>query len=527
MAVKNPLNKDSATDSLHEMLYEKHLRGAYVRAGSSAAMWLLAFFSYLTDMLNLVQFVGISTAVIYLIVINPPALWIFKRIKKKPAYKFFSFLINQFEIMGYTTVIYFVGGIRAGFLTLLYAAMIVYVGVAAPKTVQFKITALCALNYSAMVALEHFSVIPHQFVGAEFEYPAANKVGVVLVVTVLLMVVAFISGFVAKKLRKVRIDLQKKNAELKDKTKELLQTQAQLIQSGKLASVGELVAGMCHELNQPLMVVRSSAQVALMRKARHTMNAAKVTGLFEIIERNTKRMMKIIDHMRTFSGQSRMSFEALDINTVIKNALLMIGEQLRVHDIELVEDFDPNLPMVRGDANQLEQVFLNLITNARDAVAVKAEMDDPKSDSVAGRSRRIRAQNRFTQRITIITRVASAIPIQSPSGQDAAATVSDPPESSGYIEVLFQDNGIGIQADITDKIFDPFFTTKEVGKGTGLGLSISYGIIKDHEGKIEMGATGPAGTTIRIYLPVAEAVPENRRQKLAKTTPLSPHIEQN
>jgi len=128
-----------------------------------------------------------------------------------------------------------------------------------------------------------------------------------------------------------------------------------------------------------------------------------------------------------------------------------------------------HLPKVMGNANQLEQVFLNLVTNARDAVEEKMR-NDPDSD--------------FQGTIEVITR-----------GRGTPGR---------FIEMLITDKGGGISDEHVDRIFDPFFTTKDVGMGTGLGLSISYGIIKDHGGEIEMAETGPAGTTFRIRLPISK-----------------------
>ena len=145
------------------------------------------------------------------------------------------------------------------------------------------------------------------------------------------------------------------------------------------------------------------------------------------------------------------------------------------------------MPNIKGDTNQLEQVFLNLITNARDAIMEKYENEKP--------------MNGDTESIEIITR---------PSATD-----------DSLIEILFKDSGNGIKEKDQTNIFDPFYTTKEVGKGTGLGLSISYGIINDHKGQIEVAETGPEGTMFKVTLPIADlnsdsdAVEEEKVKKTA------------
>ncbi len=256
---------------------------------------------------------------------------------------------------------------------------------------------------------------------------------------------------------------------LKEAYQELKHTQSQLVQSGKLASIGELAAGVAHELNQPLMVIRGNAQLVKRFITKGQYEIDELLKQMEPIERNTKRMMNIINHLRTFSRQSKSEYYALDVNQVIDESFLMVGEQLRLRSIEIKKSLDPDLPKIKGDTNQLEQVFLNLITNARDAISEKNEARKP--------------EDRTSESIEIITRRSET--------------------DANWVEVLFKDSGKGISESAKNSIFDPFFTTKEVGKGTGLGLSISYGIISDHSGQIEVADTGPDGTTIRVTFPVA------------------------
>jgi PAS domain S-box-containing protein len=250
---------------------------------------------------------------------------------------------------------------------------------------------------------------------------------------------------------------------------DLKNLQTQLVQSGKLASIGELAAGVAHELNQPLMVIRGTAQLIERAARKGGLTPEALPTQLEPIDRNTKRMTRIINHLRNFSRQSEMEFTPVEINHVIEECFLLIGEQLKLRDIVVERDLAPDLPKIRGDANQLEQVIVNLLGNSRDAVTEARE-----KAAAEGREAR-------PGRIVIITRLVK-----------------------NTVEVLIRDTGGGIPADKISRIFDPFFTTKAAGRGTGLGLSISYGIIKDHEGEIEVAATGPEGTTMRLLLPAME-----------------------
>ena len=283
---------------------------------------------------------------------------------------------------------------------------------------------------------------------------------------------------------------QRKQAEfsLKEAYEELKKTQVQLIQSGKLASIGELAAGVAHELNQPLMVIRGNAQLVQRSIQKGKGNVDDLAKLLEPVNRNTKRMMNIINHLRTFSRQTQTEYRGIDVNKIIEDSFLMLGEQLRLRNVEISKELGVGLPKIKGDANQLEQVILNLIANARDAVETRDEGRQTKDDSVQGR-------DEYIKLIEIITKKG-----EFPNQQ----TTIDAPQSENFVEILVKDNGGGIPVDKVNKIFDPFFTTKEVGKGTGLGLSISYGIIKDHKGEIKIEETGAKGTTFRIRLPIAD-----------------------
>ncbi len=259
--------------------------------------------------------------------------------------------------------------------------------------------------------------------------------------------------------------------ELNEAYAELQSAQAQLIQTGRLASIGELAAGVAHELNQPLMVIRSTAQI--LARYLDRLSPAQLVEHITAVERNTGRMMHIINHLRTFSRQTPAQFEKVDVNKVIRDAFLMIGEQLRLRNITADTRLDAALPPCHGNPNQLEQVVLNLIANARDAIADAAET-------------RAKGRNAYRGVLDIVTRSS--------------------PENAATIEILFTDNGAGIPEEHLPKIFDPFFTTKEVGKGTGLGLSISYGIIHEHKGVIAIEETSEAGTTIKITLNTYAAI---------------------
>ncbi|MCP4578087.1 MAG: hypothetical protein GY846_17575 [Deltaproteobacteria bacterium] len=245
---------------------------------------------------------------------------------------------------------------------------------------------------------------------------------------------------------------------------ELKEMQSQLIQSAKLASIGELASGVAHELNQPLMVIRANVQLVMRTVKEGLAVSEDQLQYLTLAESNTKRMMNTINHLRTFSRDAKEKFVPVDINKIIEECLLMVGEQLRLHNIDFELKLMEDLPGISGNAIQVEQVFLNLITNARDAI-----------ESLGTEQER-------TGAINVVTGLFEG--------------------ESKWVEILVKDTGKGISEKNLDSLFEPFFTTKEVGRGTGLGLSISYGIIKDHQGTIDVAETGVGGTTFRVRLPV-------------------------
>ena len=299
--------------------------------------------------------------------------------------------------------------------------------------------------------------------------------------------------------------IREKGETLKQAYEELKSTQAQLIQSGKLASIGELASGVAHELNQPLMAIRGTAQLLIRNLRKNNFSMDELVVKLEPIERNTKRMMNIINHLRIFSRQPLPNFVPLDVNRVIEDSFLIIGEQLRILNIEVEKNLESGLKKIRGEANQLEQVFLNLITNARDAIVSNStkEMGNSEFDGKLEIVTRV-AGNGYQISEDSITNSGLRIPDlekDQATSHEQRATNNDQ-LSTRHIEILIKDTGCGIPEGHLKKIFDPFFTTKEVGKGTGLGLSISYGIIKEHNGEINVAETGPEGTTFSIKLPI-------------------------
>src|SRR5438034_182409 len=254
-------------------------------------------------------------------------------------------------------------------------------------------------------------------------------------------------------------DLKETTEEVQQREQELREKQEQLVQAGKLATLGELTTGVAHELNNPLnntgLFVGNAIDLIELGAADKGQIVRELRQALQQVSKATQ----IISHLRTFGRAAPVSREPISLRPVIERALSLVQEQLRLHEIEVTLDLGPQEPVVVGNPIQLEQVFINLLTNARDAV-----VDSPRK----------------------------AIRISASVGSTA-------------VEIAFVDTGHGIPSGLERRIFDPFFTTKEVGKGTGLGLSITYGIIKEHGGTISVVSPPGEGATFVIHLPLAPA----------------------
>ncbi len=212
----------------YSRLYRKHFQGALVRSGASLIMWLFAWAAYAIDVIGVGHFIGVSLAVLYLIAINPPTLWVLKRIARPHQLANFSTLINLLEIGGYTAVIYALGGIEATYLTPIYAALIAYVGAMTERWRTFLIAGTCATAYTAMVLMEGSGAIPWHRVNPHFTVTWAARVVYLCVVVTLLFVIAYIASYTAALRKKALDQLRDKNKELELQTERLLRAEQEL-----------------------------------------------------------------------------------------------------------------------------------------------------------------------------------------------------------------------------------------------------------------------------------------------------------
>ncbi len=258
-----------------------------------------------------------------------------------------------------------------------------------------------------------------------------------------------------------------------------LEAEQQLNQAGKMATLGEMATGVAHELNQPLTVIKTAGSFFLRKiRKKETVADDVFLKMSQKIDTNVDRADKIINHMRQFARKSDITVEPVQVNAVLENASEMFSQQLKVRGIDVIADLEDDLPLVLADPGRLEQVFVNLLINARHAIEERDKQDEHRTSNIEHRT----------------SNSGSEL-----SGRKTIRLVSFADKEEVIIQVC--DTGIGIPEPIRNKIFEPFFTTKEVGKGTGLGLSISYGIIKEFRGDIRVEPNNDKGACFVIYLP--------------------------
>jgi len=249
-------------------------------------------------------------------------------------------------------------------------------------------------------------------------------------------------------------NIRQSRSQLETTVETLKTTQAQLVQSEKLSAIGKFVAGVAHELNNPLAAVVGFSEVL-----KNATADAKSRQQADAILKAALRCKRIVQSLLSFARREQSERKLASLNTLIEMVLEIVGYSLRTGNIEVVTQLEPNLPLVLVDTSQIQQVLLNIINNAQEAIQAGGQ---------AGR-------------IHIVTETRAP-----------------------NIRISIQDNGPGIPREHLPRLFDPFFTTKEVGKGTGLGLSLCYGYIKEHGGTITPFSQLGKGATFLIELPIAD-----------------------
>lgn len=255
------------------------------------------------------------------------------------------------------------------------------------------------------------------------------------------------------KLKTAHQEIENRAYALEQKVEELKKTQQQLIRSAKLASLGKLAAGVAHEINNPLAIILNYCYLLMRRLGQQEAYGKNLKMMISEVTRCSRIVKSLLD----FAREAPPEMRRVDLNSLIEHSLVLMKDQSAFFNIKVKKDFDRCCPHINVDADQLEQVFMNIILNAAEAM---------------------------------------------PDGGSLTITTL---RKDDYVEINFADTGCGIRHKDISKIFDPFYSTKEVGKGIGLGLSVSYGILERNNGSIEVDSKMGKGTTFTLKFPAEDS----------------------
>lgn len=259
-----------------------------------------------------------------------------------------------------------------------------------------------------------------------------------------------------------------------------LEAEQQMIQTSKLATLGEMSTGVAHELNQPLSVIKTVSSFFVKKIDKNEeLDKNTLHTMLKKVDSNVDRASRIINHMRQFARKSDLSLGKIQINDVLDKAFDIFSQQLKVRGIQVVREISEGLPPIKADTLRLEQVFINLLINARDAIEASWEK---KMHLASGNGEEVPEKKIYLRTY----------------------------QKKDKVVVEIEDTGEGIAQEVLEKVFEPFFTTKQVGKGTGLGLSISYGIVKDCDGEIRVSSPPGKGACFILEFPVPKEDIEGR-----------------
>ena len=469
-----PPDGDAFTPEKRNKAYRRYRTGAWVRSGASLFLWLIATLAYFTNFIDAAAYAGISCSVLYLILINPPTLWVMGRLKQRTLVGLASLTINALEVLGYTAIIYFNGGLNRSYLTLIYPVLITYVGMTAPRFWPYMVTAFCSLAFTGMVVLEYFDVIPKTQIYLAAPLPLARQLFEAGIISGFLFFSAFFSSYTSQLIKGSRAQLQKQNVslqeshlELEKAARDLQRKNLELKAATEKAQASdrmksEFLANMSHELRTPLNHIMGFSEM-LYNKYFGELNPTQEEHLGDILTSSGHLLSlinDILDLSKIEAGKMELECSEVPLQGLLENSLTMVEETARKHRIQLTSNFVNIPPALYADERKVKQILYNLLSNA-----VKFT---PDGGSVHLEVRGLAAKE---------------------------------------IEIRVSDNGIGLSSSDLERIFQPFEqgdnSSSRRYQGTGLGLSLARRLVELHGGRIwaESAGTG-LGSSFYITIPL-------------------------
>ena len=468
-----------------KLLLRRHVKGAYIRSGASAAMWFMALSGYYAHILKRENLLGISISVVFLVLMNFPTLWILRRIRRKSLYEAFSILINALDVAAFTGIIYSVGGIHDMVLCLTLAALIAYLGVLAPPRVPFIIASFSALCLSSMVFLEYNGIIPSLYPHPIEPISLGTQVLRLFCAVGLLFVVTFIASYAGsvmrrqqEKLRGQNLDLENSRRMLGEATEAMREKNVELrvaLEGARSSdrAKSEFLANMSHELRTPLNHIMGFTGLILERHCGD-LNRTQEEYLRNVLESSGHLLSlinDILDLSKVEAGKLELEIKELRIRDLLESSLGMVRELAQKQGTSVKAELDGVPDIILADERRLRQVLYNLLSNALKFT--------PKSGEI----------------------------LLSATFESGLSNADREVGAPGWLQISVSDTGIGLKKEDLERIFKPFEQGENSAsrryQGTGLGLSLTRRLVELHGGRIWAESEGEGkGSCFRVVLPI-------------------------
>ncbi len=461
-------------------LYQRYVQAAVVRSAASFIMWLTALMVYFYGIIQTNNLISASVAVLYLILVNPPTLWVLKRIKNQNLAQYFAYFISLLEIIGFTAIIHSFGGIEATFLIPIYAAAIAYVGSMEPRKTPFIIAGLSSICFCLLIIFEHLGILQTLKVNPDYYMPWSYQVAIMFVEVPLLFTVAFISSYTVQLLKNNREKLHRQNEEL----------QVALIkasESDRLKS--EFLANISHELRTPLHAIIGFSDL-LNNHYLGELNEKQKDSVKDI-NTSGKHLLSIINDLldlgKMEAGKMDLDISETNLKMLLENSLNIFGKLAQENGTNLLSDIDDCPERIPADERMIRQILYNLLSNA-----IKFT---PEGGSI-----KLSAHHLTRSNSQWLTKKGEILSLPILNGYEMM-------KHKKLVKVSVSDDGIGLKKEDMKLIFKPFVqvdgSKSRRYQGTGLGLSLTKQFVELHKGSIWVESAGEdKGCTFHFVIPI-------------------------
>lgn len=480
MVVKADQKPTEMDADFPKSLYQRYVQAAIVRSIAGCIMLLTALIAYFFGIIHTNNLVSASVAILYLILVNPPTLWVLKRIKNQNLAEYFSYFISLLEIIGFTAFIHSFGGIEAAFLIPIYAAAIAYVGPMEPRKTPFIIAGFSSICFCLLLILEHTGTLQTLKVNPDYYMPWPYQVAIMFVEAPLLFIVAFVSSYTTQLLKNNREKLHRQNEELRVAL-------IRASESDRLKS--EFLANISHELRTPLHAIIGFSDL-LNNHYLGELNEKQKDSVKDI-NTSGKHLLSIINDLldlgKMEAGKMDSDISEINLKMLLENSLNIFGKLAQGRGNKLLSDIDDCPETIQADERMLRQIIYNLLSNA-----IKFT---PEGGSIKLSAHHLTRANNYW-----LTKKGEMLYLPSLYSHERM-------NHKHLVKVSIADTGIGLKTEDMKLIFKPFVqvdgSKSRRYQGTGLGLSLTEQFVKLHNGSIWVESEGEdKGCTFHFVIPV-------------------------